>query len=170
MQQYITQITRQSSRVLKVTLGRRNSWMPIQILPTYAPHNGHAEADRRQHWGKVKELLNKTCKRRVIIWCADANGHRERKRGKREKCITEKDAHRKIGPYDRSKPEKGNGAYIAGICQKQQMIPMPTWEEPKKERADTWENTNADKIRPKRDGGEKWKTNTSQRGQAQAGS
>ena len=51
MQQYITQIARRSSRVRRVTQGRKNSQMPIQILTNYAPHNGHTEEDRDQHWG-----------------------------------------------------------------------------------------------------------------------
>ena len=43
MQKYITKITCRRSRVLRVTLRRKNSNMPIQILTTYAPNNGHAE-------------------------------------------------------------------------------------------------------------------------------
>ena len=74
IQQYITQVTRQSSRVMRVTLDRYKSEMPLQILSTYAPHNGHAEAERKQHWGEVKEILDKTCKSHMIIWRADANG------------------------------------------------------------------------------------------------
>ena len=65
--QYITQIARQRSRVLRVTLDRYKSEMPIHILSTYAPHNGRAEAERRQHWGEVNEILNRTCKRHMII-------------------------------------------------------------------------------------------------------
>ena len=72
--QYITQITRQSSRILKVTIDNQHSNMHIQIISTYAPKNGHAEEDRRQHWGEVREIPNKTCKRHMTIWCADANG------------------------------------------------------------------------------------------------
>ena len=49
--QYITQITRQSIRVLKVTLDSRNSNMPSQIITTYDPHNGHTEGSRIQQWG-----------------------------------------------------------------------------------------------------------------------
>ena len=72
--QYITQATRHISRVLRVALGRKNSNMPIQILTTYAPHNGHTEEDRKQHWKEVKEILNEKCKRHIIIWCAVPNG------------------------------------------------------------------------------------------------
>ena len=74
MEKYITQIARQSSRVGQVTTGRKNSKMPIDILTTYAPHTGHTEADRNQRWGEVKEIMNKTCKRHMVTWRADANG------------------------------------------------------------------------------------------------
>ena len=60
IQQYITQIARQRSRVMGLTLERYKSQMPIQTLSTYAPHNGHAEAERRKQWGEVREILNKT--------------------------------------------------------------------------------------------------------------
>ena len=73
-QKYITHITRQIIRVREVTLDHQNSNMPIQIITSYAPHNGHTEEDRRQHWREVKEILNKTCKRHMIIWRTDANG------------------------------------------------------------------------------------------------
>ena len=73
MQQYSTDYQK-SSRVLKVTLGHQNSNMPIQIITAYAPHNGHAEEDRRHPWEDVKETLDKTCKRHMIIWRTAANG------------------------------------------------------------------------------------------------
>ena len=78
VQQYVTQIARRSIRVLRVTLDRYKSKMPIQILSTYEPHNGHAEAERRQQWQEAKEIPNKTCKRHMIIWCTDANGQPDR--------------------------------------------------------------------------------------------
>ena len=107
-QKYITQIARQSSRVLRVTLDRYRSKMPIHILSNYAPHNGHSEADRIQHWGEVKEIHNQTCKRHMIIWRADANGQLGRdKGGENEKSPNENTAHNKIGPYKREKTEKG---------------------------------------------------------------
>ena len=60
--QYITQITRQSSRVLRVTPDRYKSKMQIHILATYAPHNGHAAAERRHRWGEVKEYATRHAK------------------------------------------------------------------------------------------------------------
>ena len=139
-QQYITQITRKSSRVLRVTLDRRESKMPIHILATYAPQNGQAEAGRRHHWEAVKEILNKTCERQMLIWCADANGQlgsdkeEENEKSPNENTTQENRAVRKI------KNRKRDGTCLERICQKQQMIPMATWKEPKKERQDTWEN------------------------------
>ena len=60
LQQNITQITRRSSRALRVTLGHRKAKMPIHIVSTYAPHNGHDEEAKNHHWKDVQELLNKT--------------------------------------------------------------------------------------------------------------
>ena len=48
--------------------------MPIHIISTYAPHNGRNEETKNHHWGDVQELLNKTCKRHLILWGAAANG------------------------------------------------------------------------------------------------
>ena len=75
MPKYITQIARQRIRLLRASLDRETSQTPIRILTTYAPHKGQKEADRKKHWGEVGEIMNKTCKRRMIIWCTDANGH-----------------------------------------------------------------------------------------------
>ena len=72
-QQYITQIT-MPSRVLRVTMDHAKSRMSIEILSTYAPHNGNAEEERRKRRGEVKEIINKTCKGHLLIWCADTNG------------------------------------------------------------------------------------------------
>ena len=74
LQQHIAQITRQSSRSIRVTLGHAKSKMPIHIVSTYAPRNGHTEEARGKHWGGAKELLNETCRRHLILWGADANG------------------------------------------------------------------------------------------------
>ena len=66
LQKNITQIVRQSSRAVKVTQHHHKAKMPTQIISTYAPHNGHNEEVRNQHWEDVQELLNKTCKRHLI--------------------------------------------------------------------------------------------------------
>ena len=55
MQQHTPQITRQSSRVLRVTMGHSASKMPIRIISTYAPRNGHIEEERSRRWKDVKE-------------------------------------------------------------------------------------------------------------------
>ena len=118
---YITRITRKRSRVPKVTLGGRNSNMPIQIITTYAPNNGRTEEYRIQHWGEVKEILNMTCKRHMIIWRTDANGQI----GWGEEGGAVKKCHiHIIGPYARAKKTgKGHGTYLAKICQSHRMIP-----------------------------------------------
>ena len=107
MHHYITQIKRQRSRLLGVTLGNYESKIPIHILSTYAPRSGHTEAERRHQWGEVNEILNRTCKRRMIIWRADANGQlgRDKEEGKTERP-NENTTRSKIGPYARAKTEK----------------------------------------------------------------
>ena len=74
IQQNIIQIKRQSSRAMRVTLDQDKAAMPIHIISTYAPHSGHREETRQQHWQEVQELLSKTSKQHLIIWGADANG------------------------------------------------------------------------------------------------
>ena len=59
--------------------------MPIRILSTYSPHNCHAAEDIDQNREDVNEILIKTCKRRRVIWCADANGKLGRESGDAEK-------------------------------------------------------------------------------------
>ena len=74
IQRNIIQIKRQSSRAIRVTLDQGKAIMPIHVISTYAPHSGHSEETRQQHWQDVQELLNKTSKQHLIIWGADANG------------------------------------------------------------------------------------------------
>ena len=74
LRRHVTQITRQSSRSIRVTVDRADSEMPIRVISTYAPHIGHAEEERRHRWEDVGELLSKKCEMRLIIWEADANG------------------------------------------------------------------------------------------------
>ena len=109
IQKNIAQITRQRRRVLRVTLGQAKSKMPIHIISTYAPHNGHTEATKRIRWGDVKELLNKTCSRHLIIWVAVANGQIGNRNHEEEEKYAKKehDDQRVIGPYAKArKPEK----------------------------------------------------------------
>ena len=85
--------------------------MPIRIISTYAPHNGHTEETKRRQWADVQELLSKTCKNHLIIWGTDANGqlgnrHREEEE---EKYAKKGQMGRKIiGPYAKAhQTEKG---------------------------------------------------------------
>ena len=108
MQHHIAQIEEKSIRVLRATLDHAKSKIRIQILSTYAPSNGHAEEERRQHWGEVKETLNETCERHLLIWGADANGQLGRIERIQEE---EKDTHghvatRVIGPYAREEKRR----------------------------------------------------------------
>merc|ERR1712112_100296 len=111
IQQNIIKIKRQSSRVIRVTLDQDKAIIPIHVISTYAPHSGHNEETRQQHWQDVKELLNKTSKQHLIIWGADANGQL----GNRNK--TEEVRHMRhagqvksiIGPYTKAeRAEKRN--------------------------------------------------------------
>ena len=108
LHQNITQIMRQSSKVLRVTLDQAKSKMPTHIISTYAPRNVTYRR-RKKHWGCVQELLNKTCKRHLIIWGGDANGQLGyRNHGEEEKYATKKHADQRIiGPYTKAyKTEK----------------------------------------------------------------
>ena len=114
--------------------------------------------------------MNKTCKRRFIIWCADANGelgrdgkgktrknhtgprqqknnwtiHTRRKNGKRERRTTTENM-----------PETANDT-------------DGDMEEAVNSQARKWKHQQQRKISPKKDGREKYKTNTARRGQAMA--
>ena len=85
LRQHITQITRQCSRSLRVTLDRSKSKMPIRVISTYAPHNGRTEVERRQQWEDVASLLSTTSVRHLTIWGADAIGQLEN-RNQEEIC------------------------------------------------------------------------------------
>ena len=159
-QQYITQIARQSSRVLKVTLGHLRSRIPIHIISTYAPHNGHAEEDRRQHWEEVQEILNKTCRRHMIIWRTDANGQLVRNKEEGQKGNTENDARNKIGPY---KSKSNRKRKLRAPFRNMPKTPNDTdgnMEGAEQGKTRHMENTDTAKIRPRKDGKRKWKTNT----------
>ena len=141
LQQNTTQIQRQRSRSLRVTLDRAKAKMPIRAISTYAPHNGHAEETRHRHWEDVQELLNKTCKQHLIIWGADANGELGNKDKTEEEKYVKKERNIRsiIGPYTRAQhTERGNGANLHRICRRQQMIPMATWRKPRLLRQDKW--------------------------------
>ena len=107
LRQHIAKITGQRSRALRVTLDRAKSKMPIHIISTYSPRNGRKEEARRKHWEDAKERLNKTCRRRRILWGSDANGQMG-SRNQEEKYATKENADRRIiGPYTKaSKTEK----------------------------------------------------------------
>ena len=92
IRQKITHLARRRSRVLRVTLDRTKSKMPIRIISTYAPRNGHTAEAERKHGGDVKELLSTTCERHLLIWGAGASAqlgnrnHEEEKYAKKRTC------------------------------------------------------------------------------------
>ena len=141
IQQNIIQIKRQSSRAIRVTLDQEKAKMPIQVISTYAPHSGHKEETRQQHWKDVNELLNKTSKRHLIIWGADANGQigNNEQNKEREQANKAKRTKHIIGPYTKRKCiGKGNGTDLYRTCKQQQMIPMTTWKKPRLYKKDKW--------------------------------
>ena len=83
--------------------------------------------ESRHRWEDVKELLNRTCARRLIIWGSDANGqlcnmdHEED--GKYAK--REHDGREIIGPRHKSRQEgEWEGMdQLHRICRRQQAIP-----------------------------------------------
>ena len=139
LQQHITQIARQSSRALRVTLDPAKSKMPIRIISTYAPHNGHTEEEKTK-LGDVSEQLNKTCRRHLIIWGADENGQLGNRKMKKQKNMPREYPDQEIiGPYAKaSKTDRGNGAQLRRIFRRQQMIPTKTWKKPRIARQDKW--------------------------------
>ena len=171
-QHHITQIKRQSIRVLRSTMGRAKSKMPIRIISTYAPHNGYAEEEERERerddtGRKQKAIMNKTCARHRIIWCADANGQIGRKNDKEniEQAAQEHDAEKIIGLYTKAEiTEKENGMQLRRECQQRQTIPMATWKMPKIAKQDKWKQQKPMKIWREKDGSEKYMTNMLQRG------
>ena len=124
----IAQITRKRSKVMRLTLRRKQANIPIQIQPTYAPHSGRAVGGRKQNRQEVKEITNKTWKRGTIICCADANGQRGRKdeEGKPTTATPNKTLLRHI--TEQQRPKKGNGAQLRRTCYHQKMITMTTWK------------------------------------------
>ena len=141
--------------------------MPIQILTTYAPHNGKTEEDRMQHWGEVKEILNKTCKRHMIIWRADANGQIGRDEGDGAEEHNAKAMPRAtlLGHIPEQK-RKGDVTRLKETCQRRNMIPMATWKHPEIEKNVDGGNIDTQKIRPRKYGKRRCATNTSPRGKA----
>ena len=102
---YIDLPQRKRSAVLRVTMRRGNSKMETHTLSTYSPRNEHAEEERRWSRKSAKEIPNKTCKRHVVIWIADENGHLGRDE---EENATQANASTEIiGPYARSKRKRG---------------------------------------------------------------
>ena len=98
------------------------------MLPAYAPHNGHTEAERGQRWEEVSEILNQTMKKtHMIMWRADANGQIGREKKKKIKNPQETATY-KNRTIKEQKAEKRHGTQLAKICQSQQMIPMATWK------------------------------------------
>ena len=116
---HIAKITRGISRILRVTMGHSESEISIHILSTYAPQNGHKEDVRRQHLGEVKEALNGTCKRHLVIWRADSNGKIGRI-GEKEDGGKSTNGHaitKIIGPYARTaKTENGTECNYRGYA------------------------------------------------------
>ena len=71
---YIAQIARSGRISLRVTIDRKKSRTIRQIISTCPPRIGIPGGDRRQSWQGVRGIADATCKRHMIIWCADANG------------------------------------------------------------------------------------------------
>ena len=141
LQQNITQITRRRSRAMRVTLGHFKAKMPIHILPTYAPHNGYSEEIKNQHWENVQELLNKTCKRHLIIWGAHANGQ-----------LGNKDKTDEGSTAKKSSVEGYNWAVHQSLHHGK-----GKWSEPAQNMPQTADDTNGDMEKPKIQKQDRWK-------------
>ena len=119
--------------------------MPIRIISTYAPHNGHTEEEKTT-LGRCKRPAQKDMQaehhnlgiRRQ--WATWKQIPRRRRRRRRSKICQKEYADRKIiGPYTKaSNTERGHVAQLHRICRRQQMIPTTTWKTPKIARQDKW--------------------------------
>ena len=110
--------------------------MPVQIITTYAPHNGHTDGDRRQQWEEIKAILNKTCKRHMIIWRTAANGQIGRD-GEEEKTQINATCNI-IGPYTRAKNRKSKRHIPNKYMPKTQHDTNGNMEEAKNGKKDRW--------------------------------
>ena len=109
LQQSITQIMRES-RLVRATPGRAKSKMPIRIISTYAPNNGH--------WGNQKKAMGRCTTTQqnmqetphnMGIRCEWATRKQKPRRG-RKHVEKEQISRGIIGPYARSQQtEKGEG-------------------------------------------------------------
>jgi len=90
MAPHISTISRINHRILKITLDHPKTHTPITILATYAPHSGHTNHERSNHWGAVSQTIKDIPRHHMAIWGEDANGQlgREKNRpGKYNKII-----------------------------------------------------------------------------------
>ena len=121
--EHIISIESEDGRILKVTLDNTEvpNSKPLTIICTYAPHSGYRCKDRRTHWNMVNKWIESVPRRRLLIWCADANG---------QIAKDDKDDDKIEGPYTNATyTEKGNGESLYRTCKKNALRPMNTWRE-----------------------------------------
>ena len=141
--------------------------MPIQILTTYAPRNGHAEEGRNQKWEEVNEIMDKTCKRHMVTCCTDANGQLVREDEEEKKNDKGAAKHNIIGLYrNQRRTKKGMGRNYNEYA-KTKRDTDENQEEAKTFKNDTWEIPKQRKY----DKGTMWglRENTSPHGPARVG-
>ena len=135
----VTHVAKQS-RAIRVTMGHENPNMPIHIISTYSPRNGHAAEEKKNQRNDVKELINETRKRHMIIWCPGTTGRIGRKDERENKTTQGKRTNNIIGPRTKATEiEKGNGVHLMGICQNEEMISTETRKGPTLDQKDKWE-------------------------------
>jgi len=97
---------------MTTTLRESKALTQITILTTYTPRKGYTATERKQHWEKVEETIQKIPKSHMLIWRTDANG---------QLIGNQQDTLYKhiLGPYTNAKEtEKGNGQKLYNTCKK----------------------------------------------------
>ena len=64
---------------------------------------GKTKISQNEHWGKVRQTLQETSNRHMLIWCADANGQLGTQNTIEHGCC------KIVGPHVKQENKKGNG-------------------------------------------------------------
>jgi len=74
LEHHIVNIKRIDARIMQLALHSKQSHTPLTILCTYAPHGGKTKVSQNEQWGKVRQTLQETSNRHLLIWRSGANG------------------------------------------------------------------------------------------------
>ena len=107
-----------SNRIISITLKTNIRCKTIQIINSYAPHNGYSKIDQIDYWNNIKHILKQTNNKQCTIWATDNNG---------QIAHDNKDINNIIGPWTTAQQtEPGNGQMLKKYCQKFEMVATNT--------------------------------------------